>query len=315
MRIRILGLVGCAVAALSLSAAAPAAVAGEVIVANDATVGSYVLVLPGGGIARTVACGGDLSNGPSARSFARPEPAGVENPYQIVAYDEDCGARTTLFSDASLGIRLVRWSRDGTRLGFYAQRFQSGVVVEQGIYVGDVLRVGPLPATLTNVRFAVPVPLSAPYVFFSWASDNRRVTFELEQAGQSDIMIASVDTGVVVNVTNTPGESERRPDFSPADDRIAFTKVTWTNSIVRTDVFIMSSSGGAQTQLTTKSNTHTSINIHPSWSPDGASITFSGMPNGQPMRHIYRIRSDASGKTVDLTPESNHSFTAPQWRR
>jgi Tol biopolymer transport system component len=313
MGVRSVVVVGSAVAALTLSAAAPAAIPGEVIVANDATVGSYVLVLPGGGIARTVACGGDLSNGPSARSFARPEPVGVENPYQIVAYDEDCGAPTTLFSDASLGIRLVRWSRDGTRLGFYAQRFQSGAVVEQGIYVGEVLRVGPLPATLTNVRLAVP--LSTPFAFFSWASDNRRVTFDLEQAGQADIMIASVDTGVVVNVTNTPGESERRPDFSPADDRIAFTKVTWMHSIVRTDVFIMSSSGGAQTQLTTKSNTHTSINIHPSWSPDGASITFSGMPNGQPLRHIYRVRSDASGKAVDLTPESDHSFAAPQWRR
>jgi Tol biopolymer transport system component len=312
MKVRSVFVVGCAVAALSLSAAAPAAVAGEVIVAGDGTVGSYVLVLPGGGIARTVACGGDLSNGPSARSFARPEPIGVENPYQIVAYDEDCGARTTMFSDASLGIRFVRWSRDGTRLGFYAQRFQSGVVVEQGIYVGDVLRVGPLPATLTNVRLAVP--LSTP-LLFSWASDNRRVTFDLEQSGQADIMIASVDTGVVVNVTNTPGESERRPDFSPADDRIAFTKLTWTQSIVRTDVFIMSSSGGARTQLTTKSNTHTSINIHPSWSPDGTSITFSGMPNGQPVRHIYRIRSDASGKVVDLTPDSDHSFAGPQWRR
>jgi Tol biopolymer transport system component len=313
MKIRIAVLVGCVMAGSLLSAHALAAVAGEVILASDATVGEKVLVLPGGGIAETVGCADDLSNGPGARYYVRAEPNGAAEQYQIVVYDESCGSPVTLFSDVSFDIEVLRWSPDGNRLGFSAKLYDraTGGELKRGIFVGDVVRVAGLPVTLSNVRFTVPMSFAG---IFQWAPDGRRVVFDAETAGQYDILVDDLDPATAaVNLTNS-SESERAPAVSPDGSRIAFTKTTVLRGMTRIDVFTMPASGGAQVQLTTKSNTKTSQNLQPSWSPDGRSIAFSGMPNGQIVRHVYRIPSDGSGKALNLTPDTDHLLFAPQWR-
>lgn len=321
MRVRSVFVIGCATAALSLSAVAPAAVAGEVITANDATTGGFVAMsaVDGSGLT-AVACGGDLSHNGTPRYYLHRQKTGAVLPdgtdkHEIVAFDEDCALGMQLTSDAAQKYTLVRWTPDGRRLAWTGARFdlQSGVVLQQGIWVADVVRdLSGRPFTIVNVRMVLSLPKDS--VGFSFAGDGRRVAFSLDSAGQWDVYVADLDLGLLTNITNTPGVSELYAAFSPAGEVVAFVKVTQLRGVTRTDVFLMSPSGGTQTQLTTKSNTNSSINITPAWSPDGASITFSGMPSGQPVRHIYRIAADGSGKAQNLTKNFPDSLAAPQWR-
>lgn len=307
-------LVAAAVAAWSFASPASASVAGEVIVAWDGTAGSQVLVLPSGGIVGG-ACG-DLSNGPGPRTFVRAEP--VHGGQRIVVYDEDCGSPRTLLSDETLDIsESVRWSRDATRLAFAATQYSDATrrfERDSGIFVGEVVRLGADPVALLDVRLAVRLPERN--IPFSWAPGNRRVALSLERGGERDIWIASLDAGTMVKVTNTTfPDNETDPDFSPSGDRIAFAK--WVDGGGgRVEIFTMPSAGGAPTRVTEPRNTKSIQSFNPSWSPDGASIAFSGIVNvhGFTPTHILRIKSDGSSKAVDLTPKTDHYMSGPEWR-
>lgn len=322
MRVRSALLVACAVVAWSLPVPGHPAVSGDVIVANDGTVGGYVAMsaVDGSGVT-AVSCGGDLSHNGTPRYYlrlqnmGRPLPDGTGK-HEIFAYDEDCVLGRQLTDDAAQKYSVVRWSPDGHRVAWSGARFdlQTGVAVQRGMWVADVVRdPWGRPLTVLNVRLAVSLPRD--YVSFTFAGDGRRVAFSMESAGAWDVHVADLVLGLVTNVTNTPGVSEHDGAISPESDVLAFVKLTQLKGGTRTDVFTMSALGGERTQVTAKSNTSSVQNIHPSFSPDGKSIAFSGYFYGSSTRNILRIATDGSGKAVNLTKDFDHYLAAPQWRR
>jgi Tol biopolymer transport system component len=298
-------------------AGAHGAIQGEVILASNTTVGKAAVMsaVDGSGLA-LVECSGnvgtDVTHGGSPRFFLQSQR--VVGVTQFLGWDEDCSSGVQLTSDTSIDRGLSRWSRDGTRVAYAGTRVVGGVTVERGIFVGDVtLDVSGRPIAITNERLAIP--LAADASFPSWAGDNRRVTFALPVASQSDVFVGDVDAGTATNVTSS-SMSEFQPSFSPVTDRIAFVRKTSKRGAWRNDVFVLDLSSGRTTQVTSKSNANVLQIGHPDWSPGGSGIAFSGLEASLTATpDIYRIPSDGSAKATLLTGASSDIYYAPLWRR
>lgn len=295
---------------------------GDVIVASDTTTGQRVAMTAadGGGLG-SIACGGDLTHGGPPRRFVRLERVGGRYPNghdrtELVAFDESCGSRVQLTDDATLERVEARWSPDGRRLAYGATRFADGAETH-GIFVRDEQTL-PDGSVVGTERLAVA--LDTPHVIPSWSADSCRVTYGAPGAGgRSDVFVADLCGALPVtptNLTATATIDEWHPAFSPATDEIAFAKRTNRSGSVRNDLFVIRVSAPSQLrQVTTKSNANALQIGHPSWSPDGTSIAFSGWLTSLAESDIYRIRADGRQKAANLTADSSNNYSVPLWRR
>lgn len=303
---------------------AAAAVAGEVIAAANATTGRTVIFSAADGGQRSeLRCGGNLSNrfpnGTHYFAFAKEIAPGRA---ELYAVDEDCVSEVRLTSDPYLNVRgwAIAWSPSGNRIAFYAtQTNLLGAVVAEGLFVGLVQRdLAGRPQSLAATRFAFPM---LPSAAVSWSGDERRVTFGQELPSdkylggtQGDVLVGNVDTGEVVNLTNSE-VGEYHPAFSPTVDRIAYVTKTSKSGNYRNDIFVLDPTTGALSQLTDRSNASAMQIAHPSYSPDGKNIAFSGWPTSGHGANIYRVAADGLGKAIDLTSSSADIHYVPQWRK
>jgi Tol biopolymer transport system component len=198
----------------------------EVIVAYDATTGRAVRMAPDGSGLVALACGGDLSRGPGARYFVNV----VTKPYpspgtELAAFDEGCGPAVQLTSDPNVQRAFPRWSHDGTAVAFGGRRFDptTGATTEQGLYVAEVVRdAAGAPSSIANVRLAVALPTV--FITPSWASGGCRIAYgAASSATDEDVYVVSVCgplPATPVDLTNTSGSSEYRPDFHPSANKI-----------------------------------------------------------------------------------------------
>ena len=123
------------------------------------------------------------------------------------------------------------------------------------------------------------------------------------------MFVGDVESGIYYNITNTPNDSETDPSFSPVRDEIAFAKV-----VSRVDIFRMPALiGGTPTQVTTKSNTSTTQNLYPSWSPNGNEVLFAGLSNAiLAVRDVFRISTAPKAKAVKIAPpHEGHHWSTP----
>lgn len=96
--------------------------------------------------------------------------------------------------------------------------------------------------------------------------DGKHIVFASTQhRTSSDIFIKNVDSRVVTQLTNDPGNSVM-PRISPDGTRIAFS----SNRSGNWNIYVMPLTGGKSVQVTTGS----ADDLHPSWSPDGTQIVF-----------------------------------------
>lgn len=248
-------------------------------------------------------CQGDVTGGGSSRRFLRSENAA------LVWSDGTCVSQRLSTESGE----LPRWSPSGGHVAFgvrWTELDQQGQsVTRYGIRVGDVV-VGHTGLTLVDVRLAVALPAALQQL--RWASD-AAVVFAVGRP--ADLYYASVtddDLGST-NVTAS-SEDELYPSVSPDGQRIAFARATVVRGAVRTDIFTMPILGGAATRVTSKSNTPSSSNVQPSWSPDGGHIAFACRPTSlSGSLHVCRIGKDGSTKAVDLTPKTSASFSVTGW--
>lgn len=303
---------------------ASAAVTGELIAAANATTGrTVVFSAADGGQRSELSCGGSLSNPfPNGRryfAFAKEIAPGRADLYAV---DEDCTTEIRLTSDPHLNVGrwAIAWSPSGNRIAFYAtQTNLLGAVVAEGLFVGLVQRdLAGRPQSVAAARLAFPM---LPTAAVSWSGDERRVTFGQELPSdkylggtQGDVFVGNVDTGEVVNLTNSE-VGEYHPTFSPTVDRIAYVTKTSKSGNYRNDIFVLNPTTGGLSQLTDRGNVSAMQIAHPSYSPDGTNIAFSGWPTSGHGANIYRLAADGSGKAIDLTSSSADIHYVPQWRK
>jgi Tol biopolymer transport system component len=207
---------------------------------------------------------------------ARPRPAGrivfasergstLENS-KIVSVRAD-GSRRRVLSPPLGGDGGARWSPDGTRVAFWGERSQGGLV--QALYV--MRSDGRARRRVTPVALRVPRDFDAP----SWSPDGARLAFSATDGSRFGIWTVRVDgRGLRFLARGGVGAA-----WSPREDRIAFARPG--------GISLVSPRGGAMRRLTRGPN-----DSSPAWSPDGGTIAF--------------VRSDANGITqaLDVVPAS-----------
>lgn len=312
--------------ATTLASPAQAEVVGEVIASYIYAAGSTALFSAANGAQyATVPCRGDLSHGGIPRYFLRSEPSAnlLPDGYQgseMVASDEDCTQSVVIGTTPDMRFSTVpRWSPDGTRIATYAERWdlQGGGLAEQGIFIMDVIEdLAGFPTGVENLRLIIPLPGEGS---LSWCDNNWLVYHAGVPEGtgtQNDLFLFDVDLESGFNVTNTPGVSELNPSCSPIDDRIAYSRLVAIRGSYRFDIFTIDAVSGATVQVTGKKTTGSPANRTPQFSPDGQYLAFSSGSLVGPIMpfDIYKIRSDGSGKAVNLTSRREGDFRAPIWR-
>jgi len=313
--------------ACSLAAPATAAVTGEVISAYDQrTTETTVMSATDGKSFKIGSCGRDLSHNGTPRYFIGTVSGDETMPDDylnsvLVVSDEDCQWRLILAGQSS-NMRFStspHWSPDGTRIAVYAQAFdlEQGVQAASGVYVADVVYDGSgRPVGIENLALEFSLP-GEPWI--TWSGDGTRIAYHSTapdgQGGwQHDIFVYRLGDGYSYNLTDTPEFKETDPSWSPADERIAFVRFLDVRGSYRYDIFTISSAGGPATQVTRNKTTGRPQNRDPCFSPDGQSLAFSS-GDAWLSNDIFRIRSDGSGKAVNLTSKREGHFRMPSWRR
>lgn len=317
--VMLLGLVACS---------AQAGVVGEVIAAYDRFSGTFAVMTADGSQFRALPCGGDLTRAGSPRYFVGSVAGSAVLPdgyltSEIVFADEDCAQTTVVVSRSDMRFSTMpNWSPDGSRIAVYGARFEASnpTPVETGIYLLDVVRsVDGRPIGAANLRLLIAIPDES---LIGWSGEGGRLAYSRQLPDgqgktQSDIFVHDLASGVDMNVTNTPNESEGRPAFSPVDNRIAFDKQVAVRGSYRIEIFTIDAAGGPSIQVTSKRTTGAPTNICPEFSPDGQRLTFASGSYLGPITpfDIWTIQSDGGGKAVNLTGRRDGDFRCPAWRR
>lgn len=220
-----------------------------------------------------------------------------------------------------------RWSRDGTKLLYSAERNrQWGIYLldftsmnERKIFsakgtnmAGDFFpegheiiisssKDGPPDIYTVNLKDGKTLKLTSTYgieVSPSVSPDGKYIVFVSDRGGSPQIYIMRRDGTDVKRIT-FEGSYNTSPSWSPKGDKIVFSGRRGTNQIC-----IVNPDGTGLTQLTTQGN-----NEDPSFSPDGRYITFSSDRDG--VKGIYIMR--ANGESQKKVTQKNLRSYGPRW--
>jgi len=225
------------------------------------------------------ACSGD-STGPRLRSgclvscplaFAQRN-AGIWDIFTISAFGTEL---RNLTRDTITDI-WPSWSPDRRQIAFVSER------PNLGIYL--------MNADGSNIRFV----FSWAPAHIAWSPDGRRLAFD---AGE--IQVVNTDGTGLLNLT-TSLAFERKPDWSPHGDRIAYTR--------ENEIWVMDASGTDQRSLT---GWQSQPAFDPAWSPDGSRIAFASVDASN---HTTLWVMNAEGRDWRrLTDTTGGEDRLPEW--
>ena len=134
----------------------------------------------------------------------------------------------------------------------------------------------------------------------AWSPDGRRIAFQSDRDGDSEIYVMNADGSGVTQLTHN-GAGDWGPAWSPDGRRIAFQSDRDGDS----EIYVMNAAGSGVTQLT-----HIDAGDYgPAWSPDGQRIAFNSDRDGD--HEIYVMNAAGSGVT-QLTHHGAWDFS-PAW--
>ncbi len=247
-----------------------------------------------------------------------------EKSIYIVDWDGNRPTKTGLKGNIILS---PRWSRDGSKLVYSAERnrqwgiylldftsmFEKKVFSAKGTNMaGDFYPEGH-DIAISSSKDGTPglysidlkngnaIKLTSSYgidVSPSVSPDGRYIAFVSDRGGSPQIYTMRRDGTEVKRIT-FEGSYNTSPSWSPKGDKIVFSGRRGTNQ-----VFIVNPDGTDLTQLTTHGN-----NEDPSFSPDGRYITFSS--DRDRVKSIYIMRANGESQKR-VTPRNLRSY-GPRW--
>jgi len=244
----------------------------------------------------------------------------------LVASDGRTAAR--LFVSGMSGESRPRWSPDGRRLAFVANRENE----RPQIYVAPA--TGAEPTRLTNIENGV--------VDFVWSPDGRHFAVvsrvgkkedkadplsgitvvrqsHYRQDGRgllrdqtSHVFVVDIATGATRQITDGE-DDDTAPAWSPDGRWIAFVSDRTGRADEggrNTDVFIVSVDGGTPRKISPQAE----ANNFPAFSPDGRSIAFTGVAAEGGQSDIYIMPVDG-GTAVNLTESFDERINSFVWHK
>lgn len=131
--------------------------------------------------------------------------------------------------------------------------------------------------------------------------EQRRVAFQSDRTGNSEIYAARPDGSGLVNLTNHPAH-DSEPAWSPDGHRLAFDSDRGGSGF---DIYVMRADGSEVTRLTSEP----APDGYPTWSPDGTRIAFVTLRDGN--TEIYVMNADGGGQRRLTTSISDDA--RPAW--
>jgi len=155
-----------------------------------------------------------------------------------------------------------------------------------------------------------------------WSPDGRRIAYSSDEGGVPMIFVMDADGSNVRRLSDVWGEY---PAWSPDGSRIAFASAIGGSTPFGEpdyDVFVMEADGSSVTNLTEDAD---SVDMSPTWSPDGGWIAFESTrgtppsfepPERDPERRsdyeIWVVRPDGSDAR-NLTSDLDRQDRFPDW--
>lgn len=202
-------------------------------------------------------------------------------------YTADWDGHRAHASGISGGVLLKpRWSPDGTKLIYSAERFR-----QWGIYVLEI-------ATMREKH--VRTPESSLTIAGTFFPDNRRFVFSSSRNGNSDIYLTDITGGQARKVISTPW-IEISPAVSPDGGRILFV----SNRSGGPQVFLAETDGSSVRRLTFQGG----YNTAPSWSPAGDRIAYSSLVGGRHQIFVMKLDGSEARQLTDRGNNEEPSFS------
>ena len=174
---------------------------------------------------------------------------------------------TDLFAitDSAEGACQPSWSPDGTRLVFISPCRARGEFFED-LYSDSSLFIINPDGTGLQPLAVVPGSAFDP----AWSPDWKRIAFASNRDGRDEIYVLSVESGVVIRLTTSTGDTENtQPSWSPDGRQIAYT----VKRVDAYQVWAMTLTGQDNVQLVRSGQSL--WDYLPIWSPDGTTIFFN----------------------------------------
>jgi len=194
------------------------------------------------------------------------------------------GSGQTRLTNNSVSDSSPTWSPDGNRIAYHrADSFSSRIHVMNADGTGDVAITG------GHVDWTP-----------DWSPDGSRIAFHgLPEEGKDGLLTVSPDGSGATPLTI--GE-DRWPAWSPAGDKIAFSRFEPEGSGSFAKIWVANADGSGATKITPDPGGWG----HPTWSPDGRKMAFTGE------RDIYVANPDGTGR-VNLNDDAFFD-SDPDWR-
>ena len=209
------------------------------------------------------------------------------------------GGTAAKLPGTSGGENHAAWSPDGSRIAF---RSPSSSNYEISVMNAD----GSGRRQLTTTPVAEGEP--------TWSPDGSRIAFVNNSSGTDttsdpEIWVINADGSGLTQLTNTAqGVEDRQPSWSPLGNQIAFVSEGRTGQ-TNSDIYVMDTIPATDDGVNLTDDTATPVYQYndedPSWSPDGAQITYSTIAD------VWKMNSNGTGKT-NLTNGSGGG-NQPAW--
>ncbi|UCE82525.1 MAG: Tol-Pal system beta propeller repeat protein TolB [Deltaproteobacteria bacterium] len=136
----------------------------------------------------------------------------------------------------------------------------------------------------------------------AWSADGKKISYVGYQKNSPDLYIVDLITRAVQRLRM--GSLNIAPAWHPKEAKLAAT-LSRETSRTRTDLYLLDVQGQIVRQLTNS----WSIDVSPSWSPDGRKLAYVSNRAGKPQ--IYVLDLD-TGRSTRLTFEGDYN-TSPAW--